>query len=72
MTSRPWTTDTELEQGAVYLSPTGRRCRLACRPWGGMALLLYDLPDGRPAPGKWCPGFPLSRANWRLLRRAPA
>lgn len=58
-----------LEQRAVYLSPSGRRCRLVARPWGGKATLLYDLADGSPQHSRFGDGFHLAQANWWMLRR---
>lgn len=60
---------TEIEPKAVYLSPSGRRCRLVARPRGGVARLAYDLADGSPARAESADGFFLARPNWRLLRR---
>lgn len=62
-----------LEIGAVYLSPSGRRCRW----WPSEsehgrrieALFLYDTPAGRPAQSPRWDGFVLSANNWYLLRR---
>lgn len=63
--------DAALDPLAVYLSPSGRRCRLAAdRSNDRQAVFLYDLLDGRPAPqAEWSEGFPLRRENWHLLRR---
>ena len=59
-----------LQYGVVYLSPTGRRCRLfglsSGYTWG---TLLYDDADGNPGKQDWRDGFSLSVANFRLLRR---
>lgn len=63
----------QLVAGAVYLSPTGRACRLApdqatvARP--GEVYLVYDTTAGRAARGSMADGFCLSRANWPVLRR---
>ena len=63
----------ELLPGAVYLSPTGRACRLAAEQGNlhraAWAHLVYDTAQGRPARGSMADGFTLSRANWALLRR---
>jgi hypothetical protein len=60
----------ELDPSAVYLSPSGRRCRLFDVHFAGhRATLLYDLKDGSPCRSHYGDGFTLSRANWRLLRR---
>lgn len=64
---------TRLERDAVYLSPTGRRCRWW--PSGGRggdnqpALLVYDTRDGRPASSALSEGFTLAPENFRCLRR---
>lgn len=65
---------TKLEARAVYLAPSGRRCRwwpghtrfAQAAPW---AILVYDLQDGRPASSAMSDGFTLSPANFHLLRR---
>ena len=55
---------------AVYLSPSGRRCRVfEVHFTGRRAHLLYDHKDGSPACSRFADGFTLSRANWHLLRR---
>ncbi|MBX3634023.1 MAG: hypothetical protein KF683_01270 [Rubrivivax sp.] len=62
----------ELDPRAVYLSPTGRRCRW----WpfegrggdGSWAVFVYDLADGTPARSPRSDGFVLSRGNWYVLR----
>ena len=63
----------ELDRHAVYLSPTGRRCRwwpsLADRALGDRAFFVYDLEDGRRASSALSDGFVLMKANWHLLRR---
>lgn len=63
--------DAPLDPRAVYLAPSGRRCRLApSNLLVDRAVLLYDLSDGTPAPQvEWSEGFTLTRENWRLLRR---
>lgn len=66
----------ELDVKAVYLSPTGRRCRVytddtVTRPRQSEATLIYDRRDGAPASSAFGDGFVLSRANWHLLRRVP-
>ena len=62
-----------LEAAAVYMSPTGRCCRLcpseALRPQSTWATLPYDRRDGRRPSSILADGFMLSRANWHLLRR---
>jgi hypothetical protein len=62
-----------LERGAVYLSPSGRRCRWWPSPSDHgrrvEALILYDTPQGQPAQSPRWDGFVLSAANWYLLRR---
>ena len=63
----------ELVRGAVYLSPSGRACRLAAEQPAGRgaheAYLVYDTPGGRPARGAMADGFMLKRPNWYMLRR---
>lgn len=63
----------QLSREAVYLSPTGRRCRwwpsLADDAWKHQAVFIYDTADGRRASSALSDGFVLSRANWKLLRR---
>lgn len=58
-----------LDPNVVYLSPSGRRCRLVARPWGGKATLLYDLADGSAQHSRFGDGFHLAQANWWMLRR---
>jgi len=63
----------DLDPDAVYLAPSGRRCRLLPdqdrRAPGPVALLLYDLRNGQPAASRFSDGFTLSRSNFYLLRR---
>ena len=65
----------ELDENAIYLAPSGRRCRWVPyeegeRVWSrNTAQFAYDRPDGTPAHEKMADGFVLSRENWRLLRR---
>lgn len=64
----------ELEPGAVYLSPSGRRCRWCPteateKTSDSSALFLYDLRNGQPASGERSDGFRLERANWHFLRQ---
>lgn len=62
-----------LDERAVYLSPTGRRCRW----WphaspgfdGSWAVFLYDKEDGTPAVRWNADGFFLTPKNLRVLRR---
>jgi hypothetical protein len=55
---------------AVYLSPSGRRCRVfEVHFTGRRAHLLYDHKDGTPSRSRFGDGFTLARANWHLLRR---
>ena len=55
---------------AVYLSPSGRRCRVVDVHVGGLrATLRYDLRDGTACHSDFGEGFTLARANWHLLRR---
>lgn len=62
-----------LDPEAVYLSPSGRRCRVSVSVRDlsqNKALLVYDQPDGSaPGPGDFSDGFVLARANWHLLRK---
>jgi hypothetical protein len=59
-----------LDANAVYLSPSGRRCRLYGFSNGSTwATMLYDLQDGSPARSFYSDGFTLARHNWHLLRR---
>lgn len=62
-----------LEFGVVYLSPSGRPCRLANTATVlGMpreATFLYDLPDGRAACSPLADGFTLAEPAWSTLRR---
>lgn len=64
-----------LQAGVVYLSPTGRRCRLCTRqsqkPRQSEATLIYDLRSGAAPSSPFADGFALSKGNWYLLRRAP-
>lgn len=64
---------TELSRDAVYLAPSGRRCRwwpsLAEGAWSHQAMFIYDLADGRKASSALSDGFVLTRPNWRHLRR---
>lgn len=63
-------TDLVANPAAVYLSPTGRRCRVVDVHVGGLrATLRYDLRDGTPCLSEFGEGFVLARANWHLLRR---
>lgn len=63
----------QLDAHAVYLSPTGRRCRLLVQGdpprTTTFATLLYDRVDGGPAVGVFADGFVLARSNWHVLRR---
>lgn len=55
---------------AVYLSPSGRRCRVfEVHFTGRRAHLLYDHKDGTPCQSRFGDGFYLARPNWHLLRR---
>jgi hypothetical protein len=59
-----------VDPDAVYLSPSGRRCRVfEVHFTGRRAHLLYDHKDGTPCRTRFGDGFTLSRANWHLLRR---
>lgn len=64
---------TPLDPGAVYLSPSGRRCRwlstTQTAPGRVQAVLLYDLAHGGRATTRGGDGFVLDQANWHLLRR---
>jgi len=61
-----------LEPGVVYLTPTGRLCRLYEMDQrggkGGIAKLCYVRRAGAGATG-WKDGFCLSAPNWRILTR---
>jgi hypothetical protein len=63
--------DAPLDPKAVYLSPTGRRCRVfhqGSNP--DRATLLYDLRNGAPAKqADFSEGFALTRENWPLLQK---
>jgi len=67
--TRMLTSSVEIEPQTVYLSPSGRPCRLASLRYGDVALLMYDRANGTPAKGRTGDGFFLTHANWRLLRR---
>lgn len=55
---------------AVYMSPSGKRCRVVDVHVGGLrATLRYDLRDGSPCLSEFGEGFVLASANWHLLRR---
>ena len=65
-----------LDEHAIYLAPSGRRCRWVPgdenAPRGvphSRAKFAYDRPDGTPSRELMADGFWLSRENWRLLRR---
>lgn len=61
-----------LDVAAVYLTPTGRLCRLYAmdRRGGefGIAKLSYVRRGSEP-PGGWSDGFCLAPGNWRILTR---
>lgn len=63
----------ELDPQAIYLSPSGRCCRVcqsdSTRPTETFATFIYDRKDGNPNTGVFAEGFTLSRANWHLMRR---
>lgn len=63
----------ELDPRAVYIAPSGRRCRLyqqSCgTPRTAFALLVYELKDGTAASPVNGDGFVLSASNFHLLSR---
>lgn len=70
-----------LRADAVYLSPTGRRCRWLPsageqRQITSYAVFIYvDVARGprrHVEAANWHEGFHLTPANYRLLREAPA
>lgn len=69
----PVAVTTQLDARAVYLSPSGRRCRwvTTTQPAPGRveAVLLYDLAHGGRATTRGADGFVLGQENWHLLRR---
>jgi len=59
-----------LDPQAIYLSPSGRTCRVRGISNGETwAVMIYDTPKGEPATRFHADGFTLSASNWRLLRR---
>lgn len=59
-----------LDPHAVYLSPSGRRCRfLSTNPARTYATLIYDLAEGSAASSCYADGFVFSYLAWHLLRR---
>jgi hypothetical protein len=62
-----------LDRRAVYLSPSGRRCRWVAtddaHQGRAYATFLYDLPDGAPGLSQGGDGFTLAAQNWHMLRR---
>lgn len=57
-----------LEEGAIYLSPTGRRCRWV--PTAKFKWLTFEYVDGPVRLDGARDQFTLTSANLRVLRRA--